>query len=161
MIYTYLFRMNRQDAVSSLEPERIARATGDRARIDEETIRELVHTFYRKVRRDPQLGPIFEKVIGSDWNVHLAKMCDFWSSVVLASGRYKGNPMVAHMRIKAIRPEHFERWLELFRMAAVETCSPEVAAEFLVRAKNIANTLQSGMFHRPARADAAQMESRP
>ena len=117
--------------------------------IDEAIIRSLVQGFYAKVREDPKLGPIFNRVIGEDWDQHLAKMCDFWSSVMLLTGTYKGNPMVAHMRLKMVRPEHFERWLALFREAATELCDPEVAALFVGKAENIARSLQLGMFYQP------------
>lgn len=120
--------------------------------IDEEAIHALVHGFYAKVRSDGELGPIFERVIGADWGPHLAKMCDFWSSVMLMSGRYKGNPMIAHMRLKMIRPEHFARWLSLFQATAEELFPPEIAALFVARAENIARSLQLGMFFRPAAA---------
>lgn len=129
--------------------ERIVEAVVDRTGVSEGMIRALVYTFYAKVRRDPELGPIFERAIGPDWNVHLAKMCDFWSSVMLMSGRYKGNPILAHMRQKAIRRSHFERWLELFRQTALETCPPQAALAFELRAANIARSLQLGMFYRP------------
>jgi len=117
--------------------------------IDEEMVATLVHAFYARVRADAQLGPIFARVIGEDWDAHLAKMCDFWSSVMLLTGRYKGNPMVAHMRLKMIRPAHFERWLTLFRQTARTVCSPEIAALFIGRAENIARSLQTAMFFRP------------
>lgn len=117
--------------------------------IDEDAIRKLVHGFYAKVRSDAELGPIFERVIGGGWDVHLAKMCDFWSSVMLMTGRYKGNPMVAHMRLKMVRPEHFARWLSLFRATAEELFPAEIAALFIARAENIARSLQLGMFFRP------------
>ena len=117
--------------------------------VDEEMIQNVVHTFYAKVRRDPFIGPVFEGVIGDKWDLHLAKMCDFWSSVMLTSGRYKGNPMVAHMRLKSVRPAHFERWLSLFHETASEVCPPEAAAAFVSRADNIAQSLQLGMFFRP------------
>ena len=118
--------------------------------ISEETIRALVHAFYGRVRRDEVLGPIFARVIGEDWDPHLAKMCDFWSSVMLMSGRYKGNPMIAHMRLKMVKPEHFIRWLDLFRVTALEECPPDIAVQFCARADNIARSLQLGMFYRPA-----------
>jgi len=117
--------------------------------IDEQTIRALVHAFYGRVRADEQIGPIFARVIGQGWDVHLAKMCDFWSSVMLLTGRYKGQPMVAHMRLKMIRPEHFARWLELFRQTANDLCTPQIAALFIARAENIARSLQFGMFFQP------------
>ena len=112
-------------------------------------IRTLVHGFYDRVRMDPEIGPIFDKVIGAEWDSHLAKMCKFWSSVMLMSGRYKGNPMTAHVRLKMVRPEHFERWLSLFRATARELCPSEIAELFIVRTENIARSLQLGMFFRP------------
>ena len=119
------------------------------AEIDEAMIRALVHAFYGRIRQDAILGPIFAHVIGEDWDPHLAKMCDFWSSVMLMSGRYKGNPMIAHMRLKMVRPEHFERWLALFGETADQVCPPDIAAAFRARAANIARSLQLGMFFRP------------
>ena len=116
--------------------------------ITEEMIHRLVHAFYVKVRADQELGPIFARVIGDDWNPHLEKMCAFWSSVMLTSGRYKGNPMTAHMRLKMIRPAHFERWLSLFRATAQELFAPEIARAFTLRADNIAKSLQLCMFFR-------------
>jgi hemoglobin len=117
--------------------------------ITEDLIRELVHGFYARIRTDEVLGPIFARVIGENWDPHLAKMCDFWSSVMRMTGRYKGNPMVAHMRLKMVRPEHFERWLELFRDAAEDICGSELAAQSVSRAENIAGSLQLGMFYKP------------
>ena len=108
-----------------------------------------MHGFYAKVREDEKLGPTFNRVVGGDWDQHLAKMCDFWSSVMLLTGTYKGNPMAAHLRLKMVRPEHFERWLVLFRETAAELCAPEVAALFVAKAENIARSLQLGMFYRP------------
>jgi hemoglobin len=119
--------------------------------IDEEAIRALVHGFYARVREDDAIGPIFNDVIGDNWDAHLAKLCDFWSSVMLQTGRFNGRPMAAHLRIKAIRPEHFERWLMLFRQTARETCSPDVAGLFIDRAENIARSFQLGMFYQPVR----------
>ena len=64
---------------------------------------------------------------------------------MLMTGHYKGNPMIAHMRLDMVRPEHFERWLAHFRKAAREIC-PHIAELFIGRAENIARSLQLGMF---------------
>ncbi len=135
---------------------RIVQAIVDETGVTEQIIEKLVHAFYAKVRVDPELGPIFAHVIGGDWGPHLAKMCDFWSSVMLMSGRYKGNPMVAHMRLKTIRPEHFGRWLDLFTRTARELCAPEMAEAFVARAENIARSLQMGMFYRAEKYPSAK-----
>ncbi|HEV2185628.1 MAG TPA: group III truncated hemoglobin [Stellaceae bacterium] len=66
------------------------------ASISEPAIATLVSRFYGKARRDPTIGPLFEHAI-EDWDEHLDKLRDFWSSVMLTSGRYKGNPMAAHL----------------------------------------------------------------
>jgi hemoglobin len=124
--------------------------------ISEEMIHQLVHGFYAKVRADETLGPIFNRAIGDNWDAHLEKMCAFWSSVMLTSGRYKGNPMVAHMRLKMVRPEHFQQWLALFRMAAHELFAPAIAQAFIIRAENIARSLQLGMFFKPETKAAAR-----
>jgi hemoglobin len=127
--------------------------------IDEGMIRVLVHGFYARIRDDLEVGPIFKHVIGDKWDSHLATMCDFWSSVMLMTGRYKGNPMIAHTQLDMVRPEHFERWLRLFRLSAEETCPHEIAILFIGRAENIARSLQLGIFFRPDR-DAPSSLSR-
>ena len=79
--------------------------------ITEQDISPLVPEFYARVRKDPLLGPIFDGAI-EDWPHHLVKLQEFWSSVMLTSGRYKGQPMVAHVRHEAdMTEEAFGRWL--------------------------------------------------
>ncbi|MBI1199961.1 MAG: preprotein translocase subunit TatC [Phenylobacterium sp.] len=113
--------------------------------VTEEMIGRLVPAFYAKVRRDPVLGPIFEAAIGDWWDAHLAKLCDFWSSVMLMTGRFKGRPMPVHVAIPDIGPDHFARWLALFRETAAEVCPPPAAALFEARAEMIAESLQLGI----------------
>jgi Truncated hemoglobins len=113
--------------------------------ITEEMIHDVVHTFYGQIRVDPALGPIFNRVIAGEWDTHLAKMCDFWSSVLLMTGRFKGAPMVAHARIPDIRPTHFARWLHVFRQVSERLCPPEAAALFVAKSEMIAQSLQMGI----------------
>ena len=117
--------------------------------ITEDLIHAVVHSFYARIRDDEILAPIFARVIGENWDAHLAKMCDFWSSVMRMTGRYKGNPMIGHTRLKSVRPEHFDRWLGLFRETVTGICDPKLAELFMMRAENIARSLQLGMFYRP------------
>lgn len=116
--------------------------------IDEETLARLIALFYARVREDPEIGPIFTRAI-HDWSDHEAKLVDFWHSVMLTSGRYKGNPMLAHMRQKAIRPEHFDRWLALWKMTTEDVTRPATAAALQQKAGRIAESLKLGMFFRP------------
>lgn len=111
--------------------------------IDEALIERLVHTFYARVRSDAWLGPIFEARI-TDWSAHLSRMCAFWSSVVLRTGRFTGQPMRLHLPLP-VDARHFDRWLVLFEQTAREVCSPEAAEVFLERARRIAESLELGI----------------
>ena len=112
-------------------------------------LEELVDRFYAKVREDEMLGPIFNRAI-ADWPEHLEKLSAFWSSVMLTSGRYKGNPMASHLKHRgAIRPAMFDRWLELWRETARETLDERGAAGVIAKAERIAESLQLGMFFKP------------
>ncbi len=81
--------------------------------LDEARLATLVESFYARVRADEELGPIFNDAIG-DWPEHLDKLTAFWSSVVLTTGRYKGQPVPAHRKhVSRITPQLFDRWLGL------------------------------------------------
>ena len=126
-------------------------APGFAAGVTEDMIRELVHEFYARVRSDELLGPVFSAAI-ADWDAHLDKLCAFWSSVTLMTGRYKGAPMQVHAALRQIGPAHFARWLALFGSTAAEVCPPTAAELFSERAAHIAQSLQMGIaIHRGVR----------
>jgi hemoglobin len=112
----------------------------------EEQLSTLVERFYAKVRSDKALGPVFNGAI-QDWPEHLEKLSAFWSSVMLTTGRYKGNPMGAHTQHKgSIEPAMFGRWLELWRETAEEILDKRGAAAVTAKAERIAESLQLGLF---------------
>ncbi|WP_394046745.1 group III truncated hemoglobin [Roseixanthobacter liquoris] len=111
--------------------------------IDEAMIRTLVFTFYDRVRGDGLIGPIFAARV-ADWDEHLEKLCLFWSSVALMTGRYHGQPMPRHLPLP-IGVAHFDRWLDLFEATAHELCPPAAATHFIVRARRIADSLEMGI----------------
>ena len=113
--------------------------------VDEALIRQVVHGFYAKARVDSLIGPVFARVPEDEWPAHLARLCDFWSSVLLATGRFEGRPMQTHAAIPQLAPGHFVRWLELFRETARDVCPPDAAALFIARAEMIADSLQLGL----------------
>jgi hemoglobin len=115
----------------------------DRTGIDAVMIETLVRAFYGRARLDPLIGPIFERNV-ADWDAHISRMCDFWSSVALMSGRYHGQPMTAHLPLP-IDTAHFDRWLELFAETARDVCPPAAAAHFIDRAYRIADSLEMGI----------------
>ncbi len=112
--------------------------------VTEEMIRQLVETFYDRVIRDPELGPLFHNALSGRWSKHLALMVDFWSSIALRTGRYQGKPQAAHMGM-SLTPELFSRWLVLFEQTAGEIFEPDMAAFFVDRAGRIAESLQIGL----------------
>lgn len=105
--------------------------------VTEAAIGEIVDTFYSKVRNDDLLGPIFAGAIGDSWTPHLTKMKAFWSSVLLASCTYKGNPMIAHLELPRLTHHHFERWLQLWDETATALFSEELASIFVQKARMI------------------------
>ncbi len=123
----------------------------ERDRVSENGIRQLVDAFYVKVRVDPELGPIFARAIPGEWQPHLNKMYAFWSSVMLTSGRYKGNPVARHLVVEGITLELFERWLALFDETCGELFDDRIREEFRAKAVRIAESLKLALFYRPDR----------
>lgn len=123
--------------------------------ITEQDIARLVPAFYARVRADEVLGPIFNGAI-DDWPHHLEKLQAFWSSVMLTSGRYKGQPMAAHLRHRQhMTRENFDRWLCLWRETAQDQLGAVAAAAFQEKADRIAESLQLGMKYERERSHAA------
>lgn len=114
-----------------------------RTGIDEAMIETLVHRFYAKIRDDALLGPVFEARI-TDWDLHLQRMCAFWSSVALLTGRYHGNPVAKHLPLP-VDAVHFDRWLGLFEETVQETCPQAAQEHFMERARRIAESLELGI----------------
>ncbi len=118
--------------------------------VSEDTIRQLVDTFYARVRREPELGPVFETAI-RDWQPHLEKMYAFWSSFMLTSGRYKGNPVMKHFAVAGMRPELFATWLKLFDETCTEMFDEAASAVLRDKAERIAESLKLAQYYRPDR----------
>ena len=111
--------------------------------ITEASIALLVRTFYGRAREDALIGPVFNAAV-SDWEHHIAQISDFWSSMLLKTGRYDGRPMRPHL-VLPLTPAHFDRWLALFEPTAREIFSADVAAAFIERARRIADGFEMGI----------------
>jgi hemoglobin len=142
---------------AELRREQIVEEIAARTGIDEPMIERLVRAFYRRVMDDALLGPIFDARV-RDWDVHIAKMCAFWSSVALMSGRYHGQPMTAHLPLPVDTP-HFDRWLAIFAATAHDLCPPAAAGHFIERAHRIADSLELGVAAR--RGEIKPRRARP
>lgn len=84
-------------------------------------IDRLMLAFYAKATSDDLIGEFFTDVVPFDLREHLPVIGDFWESVLLGTQAYRTHgrsPLQLHAELDALRPlhpEHFNRWLSLFR----------------------------------------------
>jgi hemoglobin len=111
----------------------------------------LVDRFYEQVRRDAELGAVFNPAV-HDWDEHKQLLTSFWCSVARRAGSYRGNPMAAHQR-HPVRAEHFDRWLALWRATCAEVLDAAGAALMIDYAERIGQSLKLGLGLRPRGRD--------
>ena len=111
-----------------------------------ESITQLVHGFYGDVRQDPLLGPVFEKALHGQWDAHLQRLVDFWSTVALGTRSFKGDVFGKHMALEGVTPAHFAAWVGLWQQHTSRLLAPEVAHDLQVAAHGIARNLFRGYF---------------
>jgi hemoglobin len=104
-------------------------------------VKQLVDSFYGKVRNDILIGPIFDEKIQDRWPQHLSKMYTFWQTVLLGEHTYYGSPFPPHAHLP-VEGEHFDRWLALFSETLNEHFSGKVADEAMWRAQKMAEMFQ-------------------
>ncbi len=118
--------------------------------ITENNITQLVNKFYTKVRADDQLGPIFAEAVGEsneEWEPHLRRMVDFWSSIMITSRNYHGNPIKKHQDLPGFDINLFDRWLALFAETAHELYVREIADKYINRSRRIAERLKLALYN--------------
>ena len=117
---------------------------------------KLVVRFYAQVRRDELLGPIFNGII-TDWDHHQHKISDFWERNLLQTGNFVGNPGRKHMDVdehenNTISPEHFERWLSIWRATIDKLFVGPISDEAKIKAERIgANFMKMILANRQAK----------
>jgi len=140
------------------------RAEAEAAGVDDAFISDLVESFYRRIRSDGVLGPIFARHI-ADWPPHLARMKAFWRSILHNSGEFSGNPMQRHVAVhdsgSVLGEAEFAHWLELFYatirdLAAQRGLGPETTRLIGERARMIADSLLTGIATREHGLTAAR-----
>lgn len=135
--------MDQSEAAARERRNLLTQEIVERTGIDEAMIERLVRGFYARAQHDALIGPVFAQHV-QDWEPHIARMCQFWSSVALMTGRYHGQPMVKHVPLP-VDARHFDRWLALFEQTARELCPPAAADHFIERARRIAESLELGI----------------
>lgn len=95
--------------------------------LGESKIESMVSAFYRRVREDDLIGPMYPK---DDWEGAEKRLADFLVFRFGGSDRYikeRGHPRLRMRHVNfAIGPAESERWLELMNEAMKET---EISAE--------------------------------
>ena len=120
----------------------------DKSGISKADISRLVREFYRRVRADARLGPIFERHIGTcdcTWEPHLSRIEAFWANVMLGGREYHGNPMQVHAGVPEIVQSDFDRWLDLFEDTAREILPERKADAFVILSRRIGQSLWIGL----------------
>lgn len=106
-------------------------------------IERLVSLFYDKLNQDDLLSEVFNVHAKTNWESHLPKMVQFWSGILLDTSEYRGKPFDAHAKQSDhISPEHFKRWIALFRETVSENFEGEKAALAIQRAESIGAIFQ-------------------
>jgi hemoglobin len=113
----------------------------------EAVIESCVEEFHMRAYGDPVLGRMFVEAVPNVAE-HLRRVCDFWSHVLLASGRYSGAPYSAHAGL-ALEPEHLDRWMGHFREAVRRTMPEDYAERAIAKADQILAGLRSGLSATP------------
>ncbi|OAE49101.1 hypothetical protein A7J57_00250 [Agrobacterium tumefaciens] len=123
-----------------------------------EDIMPVLSSFSARVRLDRELGPVFNS-IAEDWAEHQQRLEEFWLSLALASGRYKGNPVAMHViHANRIQPQIFAKWLQLREQTTSEMMSADIARDIQGKAARIADRLNRVM-HGPEAVVVARRPS--
>ncbi len=109
-------------------------------------IKTLVNTFYKKVREDELLAPVFNERIGDRWPQHLQKMYAFWQTVLMNERAYIGSPFTPHAQLP-VDHSHFQKWTQLFIETTDTLFEGKKAEEAKWRAEKMAELFESKIEH--------------
>ena len=110
-----------------------------------EDIASIVDTFYNQAILDKEIGYIFTDVAKLDLQKHIPIICDFWETVLFGNMLYRGSVVAKHIslhRKSSLKPEHFERWLEIWTATIQDKFSGKKAEEMISRAGKMAEMMK-------------------
>ncbi len=120
----------------------------------EEDLERLVDVFYAAAKADPLIGPVFNSTV-HDWDRHARTVANFWSRSLLGTTRYNGHPFTAHLSM-GLTPQHFDRWVALFRTSANAVLQPDAAAYAIGKVEHMSTCFQTGLFLPPVEKHVAE-----
>jgi len=106
-----------------------------------EDVASMVSGFYSRVNEDPLLGPVFNDVARVNWDEHLPTMVSFWSSLLLGTGDYKGQPFPKHA-VLPLTSAHFDQWVRLFNENIRKQFAGPVTDQAIHQARQIAKLFE-------------------
>lgn len=107
-------------------------------------VHDLVVEFYREIVLDDLLAPLFDEVAEVDWTLHIPRLVDYWSWILLGEDRSIGSVTGAHRHLHRLSPigaDHCDRWYALWTRC-IDSGWSGPGAE---RARTHAATLMAGM----------------
>ncbi|MGW0754454.1 group III truncated hemoglobin [Streptomyces sp. NPDC002587] len=113
----------------------------------------VLRRFYTAAFADPQIGPFFTEIAGTDLEAHLPRIGDFWERALFRTADYGGDPVAPHRALhsaRAMTAADFGRWVQLWR-AAIDGRHRGPNAE---RAKAMGERIALAFHERLAGADA-------
>lgn len=78
----------------------------------------VLRRFYTAAFADPRIGPFFTEIAGTDLEVHLPRITDFWERALFRSADYRRDAFAPHEALQSAREmtaEDFGRWVQLWR----------------------------------------------
>ncbi|MGZ9930860.1 group III truncated hemoglobin [Streptomyces sp. NC-S4] len=76
--------------------------------------------FYTAAFADRRIGPFFTELAGTDLEVHLPRIADFWERALFRTADYRRDAFAPHASLHAVREltaADFGRWVQLWRAA--------------------------------------------
>jgi hemoglobin len=119
-------------------------------------IEALVRDFYARVFADPIIGFIFTDVAHMDLEAHVPVITDFWETLLLGGGSYRGGAFRPHAELDhkvKLRYGHFARWVALWTLTVHDHFEGPVAEQAKAHAVRVATA-----FHRRLEGLAPERE---
>ncbi|MFJ1562858.1 group III truncated hemoglobin [Streptomyces erythrochromogenes] len=77
----------------------------------------VLRRFYTAAFADPRIGPFFTRIAGTDLDVHLPRITDFWERALFRTAPYRRNAFAPHAALHSVRAltaADFGRWVQLW-----------------------------------------------
>ncbi|HKJ70311.1 MAG TPA: group III truncated hemoglobin [Gammaproteobacteria bacterium] len=111
-------------------------------KIGHQRVKAVVHDFYRRLRADPELGPVFTAI--RDREGHEDRIIAYWWLAM--GGRMENPPVVdmlgAHARV-GVSEAQLRRWLTLFGETVRDHLEEELAAQWQQMAFAVGDKLRA------------------